>query len=356
MLHQYCKNKKYILVYLRSAFHINMFRNLFKCPDFEFLIFSPFISVNEYKCSELAELPNCTFCDHFTPVLPKLAAFGLCLTTEALATIAHKTGLRLIRLCRACGIPVAELQHGLFTYGMSYYSSNKIMENDAIPCRSFNDYTLTFYPVEGEEYVCMGYPEHDGKKTATYRGEYNLILSNLHWTTYTNDERYQFYRAIVQLAASRPDELFIWQLHPSEKTFKQWRSISAGLFRLFPAAKQNLITTHSSAMLNLLETEHLIRKAKRVIASVSTILLDCELSGKETLVYSCPSCEQMVNLFPCKTTFSNFEQLSAVFDSPAPFSTGLLHPYNHRAFTDFVHQVYHEPEDPMLVLNCLGDI
>lgn len=356
MLSSISQNKITVLVYLRCAFHLTMYEKLFSETHYDYVIVSDKISRDEMLTSSIAALPNCLFCTSIDQILYKLNAFGLFLTSDALATSAHKEALRLVLACHKAGIPVVELQHGLFTYGDYYQCScnNKMVQPDGLPCRSFRDHLLSFSPNYAEDATCIGYPKYHSDCPPSYTGNYTLILSNLHWDAYTPLERYAFMSSILHLANDYQNDLFVWRLHPGECASFPGRNMLNSLFNIFPKAKNNILFTHENRIWSLISVDDIIRKAGKIISTISTVILDCEMYNKKTMVYNAPSVRFAVERFKKVEKFCDYSTLNRLWgDSDAVIETGMLYAWNKKKFEDFVEDKYKKPKDKYSVLDTI---
>ena len=292
-----------------------MFYNLFLNDEFIYVIISNYITPDEYHLSKISMLKNCIFCNNIDELKYKISCFGAFLSTDTLATKAHQQALFIVNLCHLNNIPVIELQHGLFVYGMSYHCipENNIVTSDSLPVSSFKNHTFTFYPTNKKDSTCIGYPIYYDFNKLSYKGKYTVILSNMHWMAYSEYEKFTFFSSIIELANKHPNELFIWKLHPGEIDFPYYKELLHSLFRIFPSSKRNIIFFHEDNILNKIGNFDLIGKSNKIICTLSTVMLDCELLKKDTIIFNCKSSDSMVSQLKTKECFSDIEELEKLY-------------------------------------------
>ena len=347
---------RYVLVYFRNISEMNMYSAMLDNKKYVFVIISKEINRGDFLSSKVSLKENVLFCENPKRIIFKLSIFGCLLTTDALPAEAHKQSLQIIFYCKKAGIPVIELQHGLFTYGASYHMQGheRLVSDDSLPCEPYCDCRLSFYPSKDYD-VCIGYPPYSSQDAHLdeTRGEYVLIMSNLHWANYTNEERFSFFHSVFRLAANHEDTLFIWKFHPGEIKFPYINGAMDKLYVMYPQVKKNLIVHHKDKILTLTSFKDLVRKSKMIISTVSTVLLDCEIYGKDTVIYNCVSSDEMVSMFKQKTCFSTYEGLESVYGAENKLETGYLHPFKAEVFDAFMEKTVIEPVDKFRALDVI---
>lgn len=333
-------NRKKILFYANGAHHLSLYSSLFcSNPDFQFIIYSPRILIEDYINSPVSELENVFLCTDFADILPKLKYFGLCLTTDTQAARAHKPGLTVSYYCSRLGIKVIELQHGMFQLGMHYAALPELgkIPSDAFSVSGYRDAELCFYPSGNNNSYVMGYPPFDGSLGAS-GGKYCLVMSNLHWQTYGREERARFYASVWQLAYKHPRQLFLWRMHPGEKT-----SLALSGFPSEPPPNLKLLA--DDPIWKKVSAAEIIRKAAVVISTVSTVLLDCEICRRPLLIYETEAVSCLLKKIRRKKTFRTFPELDKLFSDVRRYNScrldsGLLLPYDNLVFRRCVENFY----------------
>ena len=336
--------RRLIFCYLRGTHHFDLFYNIFnENKDIDFYFTSNFITADDYRKSSIYTLDNVYFIDDIKKFKFKFSLFGAFITTDAQATAPHEYSLKLINFFNKLHIPVIELQHGLFQLGLHYYDKQdkENFRDDSLPTSSFAEHILTYYPVVNNvKTTTIGYPPYN-KDMLSYKGEYNLILSNMHWLTYTNEEKYNFYKTVLQFTEKNKDTLFIWKMHHGEMVNPHCQHMLNNLFTIFPDAKQNIIFYHENDILKNTNIFDLINKANIIISTVSTVLLDCERCKKETYTFSSPAVDCLTKKLKNPQCFKNYEELHKILQSKKhTFSTGLLQKFDNKKFRDCINALY----------------
>jgi hypothetical protein len=343
------KYKKKILCFLDASHRVELFYHLAQNnQDILFVLCSIMHDFkNVFFRNKISKLPNITIAAPRQEVLVKSKAFGLHITTFSQSTVSHLEGLKFVAMFNKLKVPVFELQHGMFQIGLHYHSLLKWFNSESFPIEGYADKILTYYPSGIENEISVGYPIFDNLKKPI-EGDYTLVLSNLHWQCYSKIDVYKFYHAVIKFAAHNPDKIFMWQPHPGEVAFGGLNSMFLkNLFTIYPAAKKNFISIKSNQVSNLVPTEEWIRKSGCVISTVSTVLLDCEMYNKPTLVWESESTKVLLDKIKTKTTFADYDTLCKVYDLPyekLKLKSGLLFPYDNNVFRAAVEKYYKEPQ------------
>jgi len=115
------KLKPIVLLVLQGGHHLSLFRNLFvQCQDVSWICFLP--EIQKVSRSVVEELYDSFGVQFFTDRQTTIAHFSTIdavITTFAVPHRAHTPHLRFVALAYELGIPVFELQHGLFQLGIS---------------------------------------------------------------------------------------------------------------------------------------------------------------------------------------------------------------------------------------------
>ena len=342
---------RHILVYINGTHHFRLIEPIFKQnPDIEFYIFSAGrITPDDFRRSSLYTLENVHFAANLQTLKYKFNLFGAFISTDAHAARAHVPSLRLIRIFRKIGIPILELQHGMFQIGLHYYDVpyKEIINDDSLPTKSFADIILGYYHIDKSPIplTVIGYPPFANVTPQKDNGEYTLILSNLHWNTYAHQEKHTFYWVVFKYAYEHPDEKFIWKMHPAEIRDAGCNTLAKELFAIWPGLKARFLIHHENPVLSKITIDELILNSKRVISTVSTVLLDCEMYAKNVAVYTCPSIKCLTDSLAKTALFSDYETLQASLSCSAPnFKSGLLRPYDNITFRKTIDKYYRIPD------------
>ena len=242
------------------------------------------------------------------------------ITTDAQSTSAHKKSLQFVNFFQKNNIKVLELQHGLFQIGLHYSS---------VPNKD---------PLLQPNEIVIGYPLYNNKNVKKIKGEYTLILSNLHWNIYTDSQRNLFYTSVIQLVKNNPDTLFVWKMHHGEiANLNKVKEI----FSIWGEMKRNIIFTNDDSLFKYTSTSDLIKNSKNVISTVSTVLLECEIHHKPTIVFETQAINYLINKIKRKTTFRNYDELKKRYNNKyLNLRTGLLIQYNNSIFREAINKFY----------------
>ncbi len=327
------------LLYTRGGFHTALVAPIVRQnPDIDFYLHTNFVSQSDYESSVLHTLANCHFVSNFDELKYKLDLFGAFITTDANAANAHQYSLRLVRLFNRMNVPVFEMQHGLFQLGLHYYDvpGSVGFEGDSLPTKTFADEVLLYYPPWRQDVHCtvVGYPPSAEETVRSPREkDYMLVLSNLHWKTYQDEECRRFFFSVYEYAEKHPDARFIWKLHHGEVKNKRSQTMIEEASRTFPIGASRIRFHHLDAELERLTLADLISGAKMAVSTVSTTLLDCELAGLPLVVFDSPSVKCLVDKLNRKSVFTGADDLERAIDGDrVPFKSGFLLPYDNKAF------------------------
>ena len=314
--------------------------------DVEFYFHARSFAGVDFMATQMAECPNAHFVGNFDELKFKLNLFGAFITTDANAAHAHVYSLKLVKMFEAMGVPVLELQHGLFQLGLHYYDvpSGTAFYGDSLPSCSFASHVLAYYPPVSRAvpYTVIGYPPYSGVKPKGGAGDYLLILTNLHWPTYAVAEKEAFYEAVVRLADEHPELPVVWKMHHVEASpaAATWKYVNEALAR-HPGAKARIRFAHADAGLKGKTAAEIIAGAKCVVSTVSTVLLDCEILRRPTAVYGCASNASLMALLSKADAFHDFDSLRRLFEKGfRPIRTGKLRPYDNEAFRAALDKMY----------------
>ena len=352
-------SSKNIFCYINGKHHFDLLYSIVaQNQDINFFVFSPNINLDDFIQSQLYSLNNITLIKNneaeINELIFKIKAFGLMVTTDAQATSAHKKSLQFVNFFQKNKVKVLELQHGLFQLGLHYSSKpNKdAFKSDCLPLASYADYVLTYYPTLLPNEIVIGYPLYNKKNMPNIKGEYTLILSNLHWNIYTDSQRNLFYTSVIQLIKNNPNTLFIWKMHHGE--IAQLNKVKE-ILNTWGEMKKNIIFTNEDSLFKYTSTSDLIKNSKNVISTVSTVLLECEMHHKPTIIFETQNIKCLVDKIQRKTTFQNYQELKEAYNSKhLNLRTGHLIQYNNSIFRDTINKLYKEPNTANILDNIMS--
>lgn len=339
--------RKMVLFYINGKHHFPLISPIIKAnADIDFFIHSRSATEEDYRRSELFRQENSHFVAALSRLQYKLNLFGAYISTDMHAAAAHAYSLRIAKIFFSLGVPVFELQHGMFQIGLHYYDQpyRELFWDDSLPTKSFASRVLAYYPVASSiaAHTVIGYPPYSAPPPTNCTGEYILVLSNMHWNTYSHDERYNFYKAVFDYADSHPQEHFIWKVHMGEVKNTLCKAIVLSMFELFPHLKERIVFAHEQEIMPLIPLPKIIANAKSVISTPSTVLLDCEIYSKRVAVFSCDTNRALTSKLKSASFFGNAKELDhCMSNGLAPLQSGLLHPYDNAAFRRALDESYH---------------
>lgn len=315
-------------------------------PDVEFYFHSRTFAGVDFMATPMSECPNAHFVGDFDELKFKLNLFGAFITTDANAARSHVYSLKLVSMFKALGIPVLELQHGMFQIGLHYYDvpSGMSFWGDSLPSKSFADRVLAFYqPIRRTPpSTVIGYPPYSGEPSGGGGGEYLLVLTNLHWPTYTTDEKMAFLDAVAALVESRPELPVVWKMHHAETPpASKINQMVGEVLGRHPDAKRRIRFAHLDPEFKDKTASELIAGAKCAVSTVSTVLLDCEIYRCPTAVYACASNDCLVKMIKSADFFGDGSSLAALFERGLrPIQSGKLLAYDNAAFRAALDAIY----------------
>lgn len=343
LLNSHSSPNKNILVIVNVLSKLDNAYLVFKeNPDYSFFaIVLGTYTLQDYYNSRLSKLNNLILNDHKEQLIYKIEKMGMVISTECAPTSLCRYGLRLLALCDALRIPIVELQHGLFQYGLHYSVEPKSYETmyDFLNIDNFTTHLLSFYSVTTEyrHGIVVGFPKYHFKDFHNYNydAQYILILTNFNWDCFSPEDFDRFLGCIIKTTESHPDIQFLWKPHSAELGYYLNKTINLDAY-------SNLTVVQSDPLLSLLSLDSLVKNAAKVISTISTVLFDCEAYQKPTAVYKCSANSQLLDEIKSCCTFSNESELKKFIESKEPcrITTGKLIEYDNSKFRKFVEEEY----------------
>src|SRR5574344_1370781 len=325
------ENKKRILFFCNGFSQLEnsylMFQNN---PDIEFWVWLVNnISIKDFYNSKLSKLPNLIVNENHEELLYKLEKFGMLITTVCSGAFCCRAGLHAISICMNIGIPVVELQHGLFEYGLSYNVEpvNYGTMYDFLNVDNFSDYLLSYYPIKTQyrEGVVIGFPKYHLHKIKLpkFDANYVLILTNFNWDCFTSEDFTVFLGALLKVVTKYPSVNFLWKPHPAELHFFTGRKINLALY-------PNITITQDDPLTKLIPLDSLIKFADKVISTISTVLYDCEAYKKKTAIFNSRGNSALLSKLKKYYSFEVFEELELFMEEKvdSQIVTGMLLDYD----------------------------
>lgn len=317
-----------VLLVAQGPWHLDMYASFFTAlPEVDWTVY--FEAPGDALMPLAQAAPsNVQLIGNLTDVLLRLDEFAVCLTTLATPHRAHLTGLQIFTACSRLGLPVLEVQHGLFQQGMAFVEVSRTpgsgFANAAMgaAARNFRDDVVGWSGDAG-----IGLPQFHDLKPASDDG-YVLILSNQHRSVFSEIERRLFYEGVAQLVRRHPDTRFLWKPHQAELQ-RKLEPLYAPLMALV-RANLELLTRETMAGQTTLD---LIRCCSSAVSSLSSVVLELEMYAKPTLLYAPASMEGAVAIMGTVHPFVDDLSLLAAYDDllqrPGAYRmrTGFLKPF-----------------------------
>jgi len=318
-----------VLLVAQGPWHLDMYASLFTAlPEVDWTVY--FEAPGEALAPlSMATPANVQLIGNLIDVLLRLDDFAVCLTTLATPHRAHLKGLQIFTACSRLGVPVLELQHGLFQQGAAFVEVSRTPGSgfanaaQGAAARNFRDDLVGWSGKDG-----IGLPQFHDLEPATDDG-YVLILSNLHRSVFSEVERRLFYEGVAQLVRRHPETRFLWKPHQAELQ----RKLEPLYAPLMEQVGENLelLTRETMAGRTTLD---LIRCCSRAVSSLSSVVLELEMYAKPTLLYAPVSMEDAVAIMGTVHPFDDdLSLLSAYADlmqRPDAYrmQTGFLKPFD----------------------------
>jgi len=188
-----------------------------------------YVSVRETFClqdfynSRLAQLHNLILSCDSAQLLRKVEKFGMVLTTDCSASGTSVQDMQFLALCSELDIPVVEMQHSLFQYGIHYhaeampYAETKSYgtTDECMNVEPFAEHLLSFYPVttEHRQGTVVGFPKYhlNELQVPGYDAGYILIISDFNFESCSSEDFCTFLGCVIKAAAAHPEIQFVWE-------------------------------------------------------------------------------------------------------------------------------------------------
>lgn len=240
---------------------------------------------------------------------------SLVLTFGALPHPAHIHVNLAVSLFNDLKIPVMDIQHGLFQWGVCFSDTSLRQGSDfesgcSLPMNTVADVQVTWAGPDG-----IGYPrcaEATTQQETSLKNDtiqpYILLATNTNWHIYHEEERHRLKLILREAFLDFPDIHFVWKAHPAENspTLMSVHSLIEEVRDDFP----NVEIARSVAEGGKSLTE-LIQHCHAGICTVGTSLIDFELFGKPCLCFETHAVKKLISSLPQIETFSSRYELKA---------------------------------------------
>ncbi|MFC4625608.1 hypothetical protein ACFO1V_10335 [Daeguia caeni] len=261
---------------------------------------------------------------------PQMAA---ALTFGCLPHPAHESVLILTALMQELGIPVLDVQHGLFQWGINFTDDSleqgfSNATGISMPVTTVADKQLRWH---GENEI--GYPRYKPNRPPAKNEMMSSILvaTNSNWHIYAEEERQNLLCLLRQLFTARTHVNFIWKPHPAELSgFSMLRQLVDEI-KAAPETYSN-VEIVGEADNNLYSLTELVASCRAGIATVGTSILDFEMLGKPCAIFDCSAVAALNASLIHGDMFHDLPQLLNWLDNldenTKPPVTGYLHPFD----------------------------
>ncbi|MBW6423195.1 hypothetical protein KX729_17190 [Rhizobium sp. XQZ8] len=306
--------KPSILIVLQGDHHLELYDAVFRyCLQFNWYCFLPKLP-SDRKIESLNRQYGLRF---FTDAAACLSHFGLfdaVITTWAVPHKKHLPYLNFISLAHELKIPVFELQHGLFQIGLTYEEDAAVIGSRAgaaIASPDASNLVSSVLAWQGEH--AIGYPRSPAFDNRVHQPpqlgcERVVCVTNHHWGILSDEERSACYGALSAAIKSFSSVEFVLMPHAGELKSK----IFTGMVEQLNSEKVQNFRVETKREDGLFED--LLCNSNLLIGSVSTTILDCELSGTPTVVFFNRSQAALLATFENVVTFSTARELISMID------------------------------------------
>lgn len=261
-----------------------LYRELFvRCQEFHWVCILE--KARELPADLIAQFYHLYGVQIFTDERSALTSFtgiDAVITTFAVAHAAHSRFIRFIALAYELGLPVFELQHGLYQLGINYSERSALVGSGlpgaltALDAPNLTQRKLVWGEAHNPEDVSVGYPPYvrdifDSPAWHRPNQDNVLIASNMHWNILSEEDVSQIWDYMVHLFKHLPDINFVLMPHPGEM---KSAALRRGLERCRVNGIRNVEVKRPKDRDAFIE---MISQARMALSMVSTVLLDFEM-------------------------------------------------------------------------------
>lgn len=332
------RSKPRVLLLLQGVHHLMLYENMFRhCTTVEWCCLLP-ARPKDLPAEGLAEVERLffrhgvRFFSDSQSALAHVTEIDAVVTTWSVPHPKHLVVLPFIALAYEVGLPVFELQHGLFQIGLTYSEDGAFSGS--------GDGVATALP-EARNLVCdslewfgdggIGYPRLDGeerdREDGITRKRSVTFVTNHHWSIIADGERRNCYRIMADAISAVPDADFVLLPHGGEMKSEDFQAMTASLDSAGIANYRIEMRRFDGVYDTLLQHTDLI------VASISTTLLDCEMAGTPTVLFRNPSQQSLLDALQSKVTVGTSQELigtirDVLYRGYRPYvTTGFLTPF-----------------------------
>ncbi|MBO0660991.1 hypothetical protein LQ948_00265 [Jiella sp. MQZ9-1] len=341
-------HKPRVLFVMQGPHHLMLYENVFRyCTQFDwYCVLSEIPRAVAKDAERFYDRYNVKFFADIDTALAHFTSFSAVVTTWTVPHVNHLPYLPFITLANEVGIPIFEMQHGLFQLGFSYDEHAAIIGSYrgavssvcAPDTSNFVDDMLTWFGPGS-----VGYPravdnrDIEPKPSAPVPFRVTMI-TNHHWSILSEAERKNCYSMILQAVKTFPEADFVLIPHHGEYKNMHFKEMIASI----KSIKNNNFRIEESRHPEIYDD--LISNSTIVAASVSTTLFDCELAEVPTVVFRNESQRKVLAQLQNVTTI----------DSPDHFCQ-IIHKVFYKGYRPFLRTGYIEPFQPEALESRLSE-
>ncbi|TDW25974.1 hypothetical protein EV128_116147 [Rhizobium azibense] len=338
------RDKLRVLLVLQGAHHLELYEGIFRyCPQFEWYCLLPELP-NERQIQKMHFRYGIRFFTDAFACLAHFANFDVVVTTWAVPHRKHLPYLKFIALAHELSLPVFELQHGLFQIGLTYEEDSPVIGSRAgaaIAAPNVGNFTSRVLGWAGESGI--GYP-----RSPAFEGRENqrppcgcervVFVTNHHWGLLSDTERQNCYNIMYDTIRTLSAVDFVLLPHGGELKSKAFKGMVERLDESLVRNYRIELTREDGIFDELLCNSNLL------IGTVSTTILDCELSGTPTVLFYNPSQDLLISSFESVVAFSSANELirivkDVLYHNYRPqLKTGHLRPFQPDRLTSMLKE------------------
>ncbi len=307
------KARPLVLLILQGAHHLELYRAILaQCRAVDWICLIHGIeAIPRERLLDCHATHGTRFFSDMQTAIQHFGDIDAVVTTFAIPHPAHLPYLPMVALAYELGLPVFELQHGLFQIGFSYDLTSPIIGPRAqgalsgLPVRNLVAEQLRWWGPGAIGYppYCAGVLDESAGPPDERRDGPVAILTNFHWDLLGPEETAAAYDLVARAILRLPEVPFVLAPHPSETAGLLFRRLTERLARA-GAGNWRVLPASDSA-----GRRALLRDCTLAVSSASTVLLDLEMGDVPTAVFGLDCMEGLYDLFESCVRLRNAEAL-----------------------------------------------
>lgn len=343
------RTKPTVLLILQGPHHLMLYRDLFaRCEAFHWVcVLEDVGKVSRDLVTRLYQLHGVQILTDERAALLNFPAIDAVVTTCAVPHATHGAFIRYLALAYEMGLPVFELQHGLFQLGINYSERAALVGTGlagaltALDAPNLTRSKLVWSETDAGDATCIGYPlfgPHVRDCPSALRPQDGVVLvaTNLHWNIFSAQDVTQCWDHLVSLFRRLPDLRFVLMPHPGEM---KSAALRRGLER---CAREGIVNVEARRPADRAEFVAMVAEARMAVSMVSTLLLDFEMYDLPCVMLPCPRTERLTAGLEQVCAPATFEAFATAVEAAyygrddAMLRTGRLVPFAPEALVDAV--------------------